>query len=226
MVVCLSICASNIWSEDSELSQSDLSITADQLVSDKIDYSKLFADHMMFIGLRQGFRLTEEKTRDQLSGPFVEDWFDSVNFLFNKPRFDDGGKFFTNYIAHPMQGSGAANIFRLNDPISRKAKFGWNEGYFRAKKRQFGFAVVDTLLFEIGPISESSLGNIKQGWGDLVITPTLGIAWSVGEDALRHHVIDRVYVNHPNWGNVLAIFLNPTRSFTNMMTFRKPWSRD
>ncbi len=196
-------------------------------VQAKIDYGGLIAQDLTFLIVRNALRLTDEDTRENLSGPFVEDWFDSVSTLWNeRARFYDNGKFFTNQIAHPWAGSTAAFIFANNDSISRNAKFGNNKEYWRAKKRQFVFTVIDTALFEIGPISESSLGNIRQGWVDFILTPTLGIAWSIGEDALKAKVLDPMYPKHPKWHNFLFIVLNPTRSGANLMAFKKPWYRD
>ena len=194
---------------------------------DKIQYGSLIANELTWLLLRNGLRLTDESTRDRLDGPFVEDWFDSVGTLWTRYRFHDNGKFLTNFAAHPAMGSTSAFIFRLSDPISLKAKFGRNSEYYRAKKRQFVFTLIDTILFEIGPISESSIGNIRQGWVDFIFTPTLGIAWSIGEDALRHYVLDPMYLKgNRHWANFLSIFLNPSRSFANVMAFRKPWSRE
>jgi hypothetical protein len=193
---------------------------------EKITYGKLITEEVLFLSFRAACRMTQEKTWREMDGNFFNDWFDSAGVLFTDPRWNDGGKSFTNYVSHPMMGSGAANIFRQNDPVSKNAKFGWNKQYARAKGRQFVFATIDSFLFEIGPLSESSIGNIKQGWGDIVLTPTLGIAWSVGEDALRNYILDPLYPRHKNWANTLALFLNPTRSFANMMAFKKPWSRE
>jgi len=224
ILIFLTIALSRAFAQTPE---TDISATADLKVeSEKIDYKKLFRDDLMFLSVRAAGRMTQEKTWRELDGNFFNEWFDSAGALFTDPRWDDGGKTFTNYVSHPMMGSVAANILRLNDPVSRNAKFGANKQYFRAKRREFVFAAIDSVLFEIGPISESSLGNIKQGWGDIVITPTLGIAWSVGEDGLRHYIIDPLYPRHRLWSNTLAIFLNPTRSFANLMCFKKPWSRE
>lgn len=192
-----------------------------------IQYSSLITHELTWLILRNVLRLTDEDTRERLDGPFVEEWFHSVGTLWTQYRFTDNGKFLTNFVAHPGMGSTAAFIFRLSDPVSLNAKFGRNSEYYRAKKRQFVFSLIDTILFEIGPISESSIGNIRQGWMDLVLTPTLGIAWSIGEDALRHYVLEPMYLKGKNnWANFLSIFLNPSRSFANVMAFRKPWSRE
>jgi hypothetical protein len=54
-----------------------------------------------------------------------------------------------------------------------------------------------SLQFELGPISEASLGNSRgtplyphpTSYVDLVITPTVGTGWMVGEDLADRHLI-------------------------------------
>jgi hypothetical protein len=47
--------------------------------------------------------------------------FESVKALRG---WEDGGRFFTNYIAHPMQGSFVGFIQVQNDPKGMKQRFG------------------------------------------------------------------------------------------------------
>ena len=80
------------------------------------------------------------------------------------------------------------------------------------------------MQFEIGPLSESSLGNIHQAGIDFVLTSSLGTLWSVGEDLAAQHVLLPLRAKHPKWANTLTILLNPTRSFANVMAFKRPWA--
>jgi hypothetical protein len=98
--------------------------------------------------------------------------------------------------------------------------------YWRAKRRQLPFATVYSVQFELGPYSESSIGNVHQGAIDLVLTPTLGTVWSIGEDLAAKRVIAPLRVNHPRWANTMAIFLNPTRNLANVFAFKRPWACD
>ena len=63
---------------------------------------------------------------------------------------------------------------------------------WRAKSKQFLFATVYSVQFELGPVSESSLGNIHQAWIDLAVTSTQGTVWSVYEDLRAQHVLLRL----------------------------------
>jgi hypothetical protein len=59
-----------------------------------------------------------------------------------------------------------------------------------------------------------------------VVTPTLGTAWLVTEEA-----VDRYWIRH--WERkgfimriLLRTFLNPMRSVANLFRFKEPWYRD
>jgi hypothetical protein len=151
----------------------------------------------------------------------VNDWFDSVRSL---NRFSDGGKITTNWVAHPMMGSVTTHILGQNDPEYLENKIGSGSGYWRAKGKQFLFATVYSIQFEIGPLSESSLGNIHQAGIDFVLTSSLGTLWSVGEDLAAQHVLRPMRATHPKWANTLTVLLNPTRAFANVMAFKRPWA--
>jgi hypothetical protein len=87
--------------------------------------------------------------------------------------------------------------------------------------------------FEIGPISEASIGHIQaqfpqQGFVDHVITPTVGLGWTLAEDSLDRYVIRFVEsrTNNPYLRLLARGGLNPSRSFANVMNRELPWHRD
>jgi hypothetical protein len=63
---------------------------------------------------------------------------------------------------------------------------------------------------------------------DLVMTPTLGTAMLITEDALDRFIIERIERSANNF--YLRIFsrilLNPTRTVANLIRFKHPWHRD
>jgi len=186
-----------------------------------IDWQPVLSQSMLFLTVQHLVRFSEDRTFNRLGGPFLNDWFDSVRSL---NRFSDGGHFFTNWIAHPAMGSLTTQILGQNDPEYLSNKIGSGSGYWRAKGKQFLFATVYSAQFEIGPLSESSLGNIHQAGIDFVLTPSLGTVWSVGEDLAAQHILWPLRANHPNWANTLTIVLNPSRSFANVLAFKRPWA--
>ena len=76
-------------------------------------------------------------------------------------------------------------------------EFGRNRRYWKEKMRGMAFAYVYSVQFEIGPISEASIGHIQSfypqlGFVDHVITPTVGTGWAIAEDAMDRMVIQRL----------------------------------
>lgn len=184
---------------------------------------------LMFLGVQHGYAFTQLKTRKALKGKFFKDYAHSVKSLRG---WDDGGRFFTNYIAHPMQGSLTGFIFVQNDPRGRKAEFGSSGDYWKSRMKAMLWTTAWSTQFEIGPISQASIGNVgssgKQTWEDIVVTPTLGTAMMITEDALDRFIIKNIERRTGNfYVKVFARMLfNPTRNFSNMLRFKAPWHRD
>ncbi len=190
----------------------------------------------LFLGLQHGFRMTEEKTRKELKGPFFADWKASVK---NLRGWDDGGKVFTNYIAHPLQGALTGRIFINNSGIARNEEFGRSKQYWKSRLKAMAWSAVWSTQFEIGPISEASLGNVgknlhsqgnsKMTYGDLVLTPTLGTAFAIAEDAVDKYILKNFIerkLENPVLIKILRSVLTPTTSFANLLRGRLPWRRD
>jgi hypothetical protein len=191
---------------------------------------------MLFLAIEHGFRFaTEPGTRADLKGPFFRDWFTSAA---NIRGWRDGDPFLVNYIGHPMQGAVTGFIQIQNDPLGIKAKPSFKREYVRSRLRAFWWSAAYSTQFELGPLSESSLGNVglrptkasqhPQAFVDMTITPIVGTAWLVGEDALDHYLVRRIENKTTN--RVIRLltrsFLNPGRSFANAMRGKYPWYRD
>ncbi len=198
---------------------------------ERFAWKSALVDTSIFMGIEQGFRIVEDpKIRRGLRGPFFRGYFDSVA---NISGWSDGDRPLTNYVGHPMAGSIAGYIEVRHDPRYRQAEFGWTSRYWKSRMRAMGFAAVYSLEFEIGPISEASIGNIqldprKRGVVDWVVTPTVGTAWMVSEDIADRYVIQSIE-RHTRNRAVIAFsrsLLNPTRSLSNLIGRRRPWQRD
>lgn len=196
-----------------------------------IEWGGLLLDSTKFLVFQQAFRLaTEVDTRKGLRGPFFQNYVDSVA---NIRGWNDGDPFFVNYIDHPMEGSVAGYLEVAHDPRYRHAQFGRSSRYWKSRLRAMAFSAGYSLQFEIGPVSEASIGGIqrvpfKTGVVDWVITPTVGFAWMIGEDALDKYFIQRVERrthNHAQRLLVRSIF-NPTRSLSNIFQGKVPWHRE
>jgi hypothetical protein len=196
-----------------------------------IEWGGLMVDSTRFLLFQQAFRLaTESDTRAGLSGPFFRDYKDA---LLSIHGWNDGDPFFVNYIDHPMEGSAAGFLEIAHDPRYRQVEFGNNAAYWNSRLRATAFSAAFSLQFEIGPLSEASVGNIqkvpvKTGVVDWVITPVVGLGWMMGEDALDKYVVKRweSRTNSHITRILLRGVLNPSRSFANMMQGKVPWHRD
>ena len=199
-----------------------------------VRWGKVIRQTLSMQAIQHSFFMTEPKARRALgSGPWFHDWFQSASSPFVEPHWSDGGRFLTNYIAHPMAGSSYAYIFRQNDPSAMRLEFG-QPGYFNHLAKESGIAALSSLQWELGPMSEASIENVgmppdryKMAWIDMVITPSLGVAWRAGEDAVDRYVIEKLErkIDSRAGKAAIRILLNPTRSMANVMAGQKPWKR-
>lgn len=191
---------------------------------------------LFFLGIEHGFRLLDPKqpyTRAALKGPFFKDWFDTVKDL---KGWSDSDEFIINYIGHPVQGAVSGRILLQNDPSFPYVEPGFNRGYGSSCLKAFGFSFLYELQFELGPMSEASLGNSKgtplyphpTSYVDIVITPTVGTGWMMGEDLADRHLIVPLERKISNRRLVFLIrtFSNPSRTMANALRFKWPWYRD
>ncbi|MDP9268903.1 MAG: hypothetical protein M3P27_11355 [Acidobacteriota bacterium] len=189
-----------------------------------------------FLAIMHAFRFaTEHSTRDEMGGPFWGDYFDSV---LGGDGWDDGDPFFVNYIGHPIEGAVAAYIYIQNDDSSRTLEIDGSGEYWKSRLRATAWASVFSIQFELGPISEASLGNVGMhpdrygqtyfGAVDLVVTPAVGLAWTIAEDSLDKYVVKAIErrTTSPVKRALARSFLNPSRSFANLMRGKHPWFRD
>ena len=189
-----------------------------------------FAESLLFTGIQHTFNLaTEAGTRDALYGPWLKDYLRSVSELRG---WSDSDKFMAPYAAHPIAGSVYSFIERQNDPKFRYIQWGDGREYWISLLRSMAWTAVWHTQWKIGPISEASIGNVmlhaSPGFITLVDTPTLGFVVTMTEDIADRYVI--MGIENRTANRVLLIlargFLNPGRSFANMMAFELPWHRD
>jgi hypothetical protein len=196
-----------------------------------VNWGGLAKGSFVFLGAQHMFRLaTEDATRGGFDGHFLQGYLKAVGNLHG---WGDGDEFLVNYVGHPMEGSVAGYIWIHNDRQYRMAEIGRNSLYWQSRIRAAGFAYLYSVQFEIGPVSEASIGKIQaiypqQGFVDHIVTPIIGTGWLIAEDTLDKYVIARFEerVQNPYAQTLMRGALNPSRSFANMMELRVPWSRD
>jgi hypothetical protein len=198
---------------------------------DSVQWRSLLQQSFFFLAVEHAFRVaTDPDTRQHLGGSFFKGYANSVGNLHG---WSDGDPFQVNYIGHPIQGAISGDIWIHNDPRYRNAEFGRSKRYWVSRLRATTFAFAYSEQFEIGPISEASIGHVQsyyhqQGFADHVITPVAGGILMVAEDAVDRYVILAIERHTRNrWVRIAARgFLNPSRSFANCMEHELPWHRD
>jgi hypothetical protein len=196
-----------------------------------INWGPLLWQSFFFASVENGFRVaTQDYTRQAIGGKFIQHWARSIGNLHG---WSDGDPFLINYVGHPMQGAVSSFIFVQNDPKYRNTEFGRNREYWKSRMRATLFSFAFSEQFEIGIHSEASIGNAQayypqQGFVDHVITPTLGLAWTIAEDSLDKYIIQRFESRTQNKyvQMLLRAGLNPSRSMANAMRLQVPWHRD
>ena len=190
----------------------------------------------IFLGIQHGYRLTQERTRQELGGPFFKDWGKSVRGLRG---WNDPDNFFINYIAHPLQGGLTGRIFVANSDRARRQEFGKSQEYWKSRLKAMAWSAAWSTQFELGPISEASFGNVgireKRGrstmaYVDLVVTPTIGTGVVVGEDAIDKYILKNWVERNAHRTTlkirILRSVLTPTTSIQNLLRGKVPWKRD
>ena len=198
---------------------------------DAVEWKNLFRQSSRFLAIKHGVRIaTEPGTREGLRGSYFRGYGSSVASMHG---WSDGDGFLVNYVGHPIQGAVAAYLWRQNDPRYRTVELGRNREYWRGLMRAGAFSAIYSSQFELGPISEASIGQIQrrypqQGFVDHIVTPALGLGWTLAEDWLDKAVIKRVEAaTDQRWVRRLVRGgLNPSRSFANILAGRVPWHRD
>lgn len=201
-----------------------------------VQWKQLYWQSFLFMSIEHGFRVaTQPDTRAMFQGPFFKDYFNSIKGLRG---WGDGDPFLTNYIGHGMMGAVTGYMWLNNDPKSKKSDQEFNREYFKHRLRAMTFSAVYSTQFELGIISEASLGNVglvpgtktasTMAYTDLVVTPTVGTLWLIGEDALDRYVVRPLESKTSNCFARLMLrsWLNPSRSFANLLRGKWFWYRD
>jgi hypothetical protein len=206
--------------------QSELS---SKVGSDRVSITHVVQDSIRLLAIQHAARIGfQEKTRRELGGHFFGDYRRSVHV----PRqWGDADSVVTDYIGHPGQGAASGFIWLQRDPDAPNAFVG-NRSYMHSRLRGMTFAAVYSLQFELGPLSEASIGNVGMnpataGWVDHIMTPVGGLAIMVAEDVLDRYVVSRIerHTGSPILRAVARMLLNPARATANVAAVQVPWYR-
>ena len=186
-------------------------------------------DSFKLLLIEHGIRISfQKKTRKELGGPFWSDYQRSVKL---PQQWDDTDAWYVNYVGHPIHGA-AAGYNWLDHGPDGAVSFGRSSRYWAAKGRATAWAAAYSLQFEIGPLSEASIGNVGMrsettGWVDHVVTPLGALGLMVAEDAVDRYVTEWIEgrVRNRVVRASVRVALNPARALSNGAAGRAPWHR-
>jgi hypothetical protein len=198
--------------------------------SDRFRWAPAIGESLLYTGIMHSFDLASQPgTRDSLNGHWFQQYTQSVGALRG---WSDSDTFMAPYVGHPIEGSIFGYIERQNDPKYRLVQWGDGREYWVSMLRSMAFGAVWHTQWKIGPASEASIANVmlhaSPGFITLVDTPTLGFCTMLAEDAADRYLIMGLENRTNNRALIILArsFLNPGRTFANLMAFRAPWIRD
>jgi len=195
------------------------------------DVKAALVDSLKLLGIEHAARITfEEKTRRALQGDFWADYKRSVRW---PGQWEDTDSWLVNYVGHPLHGAAAGYIWLDHDPSSNREQFGLNPAYWASRWRSVAWSAAYSVQFEIGPLSEASIGNVGMnpkttGWVDYVVTPAGGLAILVAEDALDRFLVRWVEAHTRNsfYRASIRMLFGPARALANAASSKAPWERN
>jgi hypothetical protein len=220
--------SSALPSSDSRLNPVNGSSSHDR--SMRFRWFPAFGEALLYTGIMHSFDLSMQAgTRDALNGHWFAHYTQSVSELRG---WSDSDTFMAPYVGHPIEGSVFGFIERQNDPKYKLVQWGDGREYWVSMLRSMAFGAIWHTQWKIGPASEASIANVmlhaSPGFITLVDTPTLGFCTMLAEDAADRYLIMGLENRTNNRAAIILArsFLNPGRTFANMMAFRAPWVRD
>ncbi len=202
----------------------------DQDQSESHDVLGAFTDSLRLLLIEHTTRVAfQAKTRRELGGNFWRDYQRSVRV---PKQWEDTDAWWVNYIGHPIHGAAAGYIW-LDHEAGAPAEISLSKSYWASRGRAAAWAASYSLQFEIGPLSEASIGNVGMrpettGWVDHVVTPAGALGLIVAEDALDKYLVKwaEERVRNRFFRAAVRLVANPGRALSNTASGRLPWHRD
>lgn len=196
-----------------------------------VEWKALARDSLFFLGVMHSFRIaTEPSTREGLHNSVLGGYFKALGAMHG---WSDGDGYYENYLGHPIQGGVSGYLWLIHDPQYRNTEFGRSRDYWMGRLRAMGFAWAFSEQFEVGLLSEASIGQIQRyccayGFVDHIITPAGGLFWMVGGDAIDRYLTRRIedHTHNTALRIIARVGLNPPQGFANLMAFQVPWRRE
>ena len=226
MALCLTLLSAAASAQSESPLQPSLGSVDDNQGADVLG---AFKDSLRLLMIEHSSRIIfQEKTRKMLGGNFFVDYKNSVRW---PGQWGDGDAWYVNYVGHPIHGAAAGYIW-LDHERGDPANISLGRNYWVSRAKAMAFVASYSLQFEIGPVSEASIGNVGMdprttGWVDHVVTPLGAFGLIVAEDALDKFLvqwIERHTTNQAARASLRVVF-NPGRALANGASGRAPWFR-
>jgi len=222
--------SNGVGGETPSLDGTSAVIRADDRAADQVEWKSLMLHSNFFLGIMHGFRIASEpSTREGLHNSVFGGYFKALGAMHG---WSDGDGYYENYLGHPIEGAASGYLWLNHDRRYWTTEFGASRDYWMSRLRAMGFAWAFSEQFEIGLLSEASIGQIQRyccayGFVDHVITPTAGLGWILGEDIIDKYITRKIEDHTRNGAiRIIArIALNPPQSFANIMSFQAPSHR-
>ena len=193
-------------------------------------WKPLMYESSFYLGVMHGFRFATEPSTRSATGNSPFGYFAALGAMHG---WSDGDGLYENYLGHPIQGAVSDYLWIHNDPRYRNVEFGKSRDYWMSRLRAYAFSWAFSEQFEIGLVSEASLGQIQRyccayGFVDHVITPNFGMIWLIGGDMLDRYVTRPLENRTTNVTarSLLRAGINPPQSFANILMLHYPWHRE
>ena len=205
-----------------------------------IAWGPLLGEALLFASIENAQRVCcEIDTGPELKGVLLSDYFKP---MANIHGWDDYDPIRVQYIGHSFEGAVSERLEIQNDPLGKYREIG-TPGYWKSVLRALLFAAAYGTSSKVGPYSEAMIGNVglpneyrkrplpkgadygKMAWSEFFINPIGGTIWVTTEDLIDRHVIrkeQQAQTNHVLL-RLSQTFLLPSRSFANILRFKKPW---
>jgi hypothetical protein len=193
------------------------------------DFAGALKASFRFLMFEHLARMTfQSKTRAELGGSFWSDYARSVSM----PRtWGDTDGWAINYLGHPIQGAATGRIW-IDYSKDRNLPTAMNASYLRSRGKAAAYSAIYSVQFEVGPLSEASIGNVGMrpettGWTDYFITPAGAFGYMVAEDLLDKYVAKWVEARTTNImiRAAVRVLCGPAHALANMSELRNPWYR-
>ena len=195
----------------------------------KTDVLGAIGDSFKLLVTEHAIRIAfQAKTREELDGPFWSDYQRPIRW---PAQWEDSDSWAVNYIGHPIHGAAAGIIWLDHGPNSDEP-ISLHGSYLGSRARAAAFSAVYSLQFEIGPLSEASIGNVGMrpettGWVDHVVTPVGAFGLMIAGEAIDQYFLtwfERRVDNRVARAAMRMIF-NPSRTLANLAQNHEPWRR-